>query len=113
MPPSTYTVLVGVEEHEQRLQHDLDCVDIFGVLGQTGNEPAEGARGHGGRVLFGEAAEPQDGSTTVFEEGGTGEAAAEGADGVGGRLFGRGLGLEHSQHRGGADADAAVTNSWR
>ena len=44
-PLGTYAVLIGIKEHEQRLQHHLDSVDIFGVLRQASYKPAEGPRG--------------------------------------------------------------------
>lgn len=97
----TYALLVGVEEHQQRLQHHLERVHVLGILGEGRDEAAEGTRGHRGRVFFGEAPEAENGSTAVFEQGRACQAAAEGADGIRGRLLGRRLGLEHSHHLGG------------
>lgn len=82
-------VLVGVEEHQQRLQDDLDGVDVVAVLGQAPDQAPEGAGRDRGRVVLGEAPEALDGGPAVLEQRGRAEAAAEDRDGLAHRLLGR------------------------
>lgn len=91
-------MLVGVEEHEQRLEHHLERVDILAVFGQGLDESLERVGCDRGWVLFGEAPEAEDGGATVFEEGCARQPPAKSADGVGGPLLGRRVGLENSHH---------------
>jgi hypothetical protein len=96
----TYTLLIGMEEHQQCLQDHLERIHIFSILRQSSNEPTESTRRNRSWVFLGEAAESKNSGTAVFQEGGARESAAESADGVGSRLLGRRLGLENAHHLG-------------
>jgi hypothetical protein len=62
----TYTLLIGVEQHQKCLQYHFERVDIFSILGQGSDEPAQSTRRDRSRVFFGEASETQNGSTSIF-----------------------------------------------
>lgn len=99
-----------MEEHEQRLEHHLERVHVVGIFGQRGDEPPQSPRRNRGGEFFGKAAQAKNCRSAVFEERCAGEAAAQRADCVGGRLLGRRLGLEHSEHCGGA---GLLPIAWR
>lgn len=96
----TYALFVRVEEHQQRLQDDLQCIDVFSILGQGSNKPAQRAGSDRSRVFFGKAAETEDSSAAIFQESCARQAATEGADSVGSCLLGRRLGFENAHHLG-------------
>jgi hypothetical protein len=39
----TYTLFIGVKQHQQRFQDHFERVDVFAILGQGSNEPTESA----------------------------------------------------------------------